>query len=104
MGRARVARNAFAREFKKFNGLIAFDGGELLEEIIERSATGEIIEERLGRDARTGETRDPTLDLRIDLNDRFCPPHDSIIAKGWFAHHARARDGGIMKEDATAVD
>lgn len=56
--------------FEQGHRLLAFDGGEVVEELAERMAGFEIVEKRLNRDPRAGEDGGPAHDLGLRFDDR----------------------------------
>jgi hypothetical protein len=66
--------------FQDGGGLLTLNGRELLEKIIQRSAAGDVIEQRFYRHARAGETRRSALNVGINLDGCSLASHTKILA------------------------
>jgi len=58
--------------FKKRNGLSAGHGREIFQELVQRIAAFEVIQQRPHRHARAGKTRFATHDFRINFDNAIC--------------------------------
>src|SRR5262249_13493347 len=69
--RTRTGEQRFLRLLQRGDGLFLRNRREVLEELRERLARFEIVEERLERHAGSHENRRPAHDLRISMHDEF---------------------------------
>src|SRR5262245_11341139 len=54
---------------KERNNLLPLDGGKPRQEVIDRRAALQVVDERLGRNARPGKDKDPAPDVQCRTND-----------------------------------
>ena len=62
-------QHPFAGFFEKSDGLLAGDGGEITQEVVERFARFQIIKQRAGRNARARKAGRAAHDLRVNFHN-----------------------------------
>jgi hypothetical protein len=76
---SRNGRYRLSCDFQRRNGLFMGDGWESVEELFQRIAGLQIVEEALNRNTSTHEDRRTAHDLRVCMNDFMRVVHAAIL-------------------------